>query len=269
MVKITSDIISIEKICHSGQCFRFQKLSESKYCVVAFGKYLEMEQKGQEITFYCTQKEYDDIWKNYFDMSTDYQSMINSVPETDIYLKKAIQFSKGITILNQDTWEMMISFIVSQQNNIKRIQKIIETLCQKYGEKRTTQDIVYYCFPTPEQLSQATEQDLYDCNLGYRSKYIFKTVKDIVQNNNIIQNLKKSSYHDAKKELLKLYGVGEKVADCICLFGLHHLEAFPIDTHIKKVMKNHYPDGFPFALYKGYEGVIQQYLFYYDLYNKE
>lgn len=270
MVKVISDNISIERICHSGQCFRFKKLEQHKYCIIAFEKYLEIEQKQNEITFYCNQQEYDTLWKNYFDMDTDYNAMINTVPETDVYLKKAVQYSKGITILKQDTWEMIISSIISQQNNIKRIQKIIELLCQKYGQKCITQSgIVYYCFPTIQQLSQATEQQLYECNLGYRSKYILKTTQDILQNSNMIQNLKNSNYDQCKKELLKLYGVGEKVADCICLFGLHHLQAFPVDTHIKKVLKTHYPQGFPFALYKGYEGVIQQYLFYYDLYNKD
>ena len=270
MVKVKTDDFSLEKICLSGQCFRFRELEKGKYCVVAFGKYLEIEQYDKEIIFYCSEKEYYDIWKEYFDLDTDYKKYLNGVDITDEYLNQAIQFGKGIRILKQDVWEMIISFIVSQQNNIKRIQKIIELLCQKFGEmKYTQQGIIYYTFPSIEYLAKATEQDLKHCNLGYRAKYILKTTNDLFQNPSIIENLKNMNYTESKKELMKLYGIGEKVADCICLFSLHHLNAFPIDTHIKSVLQSQYQNGFPFDLYAGYEGVIQQYIFYYDLYKNK
>ena len=135
--------------------------------------------------------------------------------------------------------------------------------------KYTQQGIIYYTFPSIEYLAKATEQDLKHCNLGYRAKYILKTTNDLFQNPSIIENLKNMNYIESKKELMKLYGIGEKVADCICLFSLHHLNAFPIDTHIKSVLQSQYQNGFPFDLYAGYEGVIQQYIFYYDLYKNK
>lgn len=270
MIKVKVNCFSLKKICLSGQCFRFYELVKGKYCVVAFGQYLEIEQNDNEVIFYCSEKEYNDIWKEYFDLDTDYKKYLNSVDTTDEYLNKAIQFGEGIRILKQDVWEMIISFIVSQQNNIKRIQKIIELLCQNFGEmKYTQQGTAYYTFPSIECLSKVTEQDLKHCNLGYRAKYVLKTTNDLFQNPSIIENLKKMNYIESKKELMKLYGIGEKVADCICLFSLHHLNAFPIDTHIKSVLQSQYQYGFPFDLYAGYEGVIQQYIFYYDLYKNK
>lgn len=266
MVKVKAECFSLEKICLSGQCFRFRELAKGKYCVVAFGKYLEIEQNDKEVIFYCNEKEYNEIWKEYFDLNTDYKKYLNHIAITDEYLNQVIRFGEGIRILKQDIWEMIISFIVSQQNNIKRIQKIIELLSQRFGEiKYTQQGIVYYTFPSIECLANATEQDLKDCNLGYRAKYILKTANDLFQNQSIIKSLKNMNYTESKKELMKLYGVGEKVADCICLFSLHHLNAFPIDTHIKSVLQSQYQNGFPFDLYDGYAGVIQQYIFYYDL----
>ena len=265
MIKTILHDFSIEKIAHSGQCFRCNALEKNKYNVIAFGKYLEIEQHGENVIFYCSKEDYEKIWYPYFDLGTDYKKFVNAVPHTDEYLTKAVAFGKGIRILKQDFWEMIISFLISQQNNIKRIKKIIELLCQTYGEKGKENGVVYYTFPSIEALSQATEQELKNCNLGYRGKYVIQTTKSLLQTQKI-EKIQQMRYNEAKKELLSLYGVGEKVADCICLFGLHHLEAFPIDTHIKKILEKQYSNGFPFSVYEGYQGVIQQYLFYYDLF---
>ena len=265
MIKTILHDFSIEKIAYSGQCFRCNELEKNKYSLIAFGKYLEIEQHGENVTFYCEEQDYQQIWYPYFDLGTDYKKWTNTIPDTDSYLTKAAEFGNGIRILRQECWEMIISFLISQQNNIKRIKKIIELLCQTYGEKRNDNGMVYYTFPSIEALSQATEEELKNCNLGYRGKYIIQTTKDLFQTQKI-EKIKQMCYNEAKKELLTLYGVGEKVADCICLFGLHHLEAFPIDTHIKKILEKQYKNGFPFSTYKSYQGVIQQYLFYYDLF---
>lgn len=266
MVTVETNNFSIEQICESGQCFRMNKVDESTYVVIAFGKYLEMRQRQDKVTFYCSRKEYETIWLDYFDLNVDYSQYIDSVVESDSYLHKTVQFGNGIRILKQDTWEIIISFIISQQNNIKRIKKSIELLCERFGEKKHYKNhTFYYTFPTVEALAAATEEELRNCNLGYRSRYVLRTANSILKNEICCRSLKKMSYMDAKYELLKLFGVGSKVADCICLFALHQLEAFPIDTHIKKVLDIQYPQGFPYENYSGYEGVVQQYIFYYDL----
>jgi len=248
------------------------ELAEEKagtVALVAFGKYLEIYQDNSKIFFDCTQEEYDSIWKAYFDMETDYAAVIEKIDAADEYLVSAASFGSGIRILHQELWEMIISFIISQQNNIKRIRKCIQLLCEKYGEQRTAPNgVIYYEFPTPYALSQASIEDLNACNLGYRSRYVYETANAVLQKEIDLESLFALDYESAYKELLKLCGVGKKVADCICLFALHKTEAFPRDTHINKVLAAQYPNGFPFDKYGQDSGILQQYLFYYDLEHK-
>ncbi|MDE7321453.1 MAG: 8-oxoguanine DNA glycosylase [Lachnospiraceae bacterium] len=266
MITVQCKNFSALQICLSGQCFRMEACGEDKYCLIAAGKYLEIVQNDDNISFDCTQEEYDNIWKNYFDMDTDYAKIIECIDSDDIYLTSAAEYGKGIRILNQDLWEMIISFIISQQNNIKRIRKCIKLLCEKYGEKKLSANgITYFDFPTPQSLAYAKMEDLYACNLGYRSRYVYETANSILCNDIELQALGQMDYKTAKVELLKLCGVGTKVADCICLFALHKTDAFPKDTHINKVLAAKYPDGFPYEKYSGSTGILQQYIFYYDL----
>jgi N-glycosylase/DNA lyase len=241
----------------------------NSYNLVAFGKYLEIRQENDNIFFDCTQDEFDNVWKKYFDLETDYEVIIKSIDKADKYLVSAADFGGGIRILRQDLWEMIISFIVSQQNNIKRIRKCINFLCERYGEKRVSEGgVEYYDFPTPKSLAGASIEDLYACNLGYRSRYIHETSNSIYHKEIDLASLYDMDYASARKELLKLCGIGVKVADCICLFALHKTEAFPIDTHINKVLAAQYPHGFPFDKYSDYSGILQQYIFFYDLNGK-
>lgn len=266
MIAVQCKNFSALQICLSGQCFRMEACGEDRYCLVAAGKYLQIVQNNDNILFECTQEEYDTIWKNYFDMETDYAKIINSIDADDTYLASAAEYGKGIRILNQDLWEMIVSFIISQQNNIKRIRKCIRLLCERYGEKKISADgIAYFDFPTPQSLACARIEDLYACNLGYRSRYVHETANSILHKDIDLEAVRKMDYKTAKAELLKLCGIGTKVADCICLFALHKTDAFPKDTHINKVLAVKYPDGFPFEKYGGNSGILQQYIFYYDL----
>ena len=171
MVTIHNKNFSALQICMSGQCFRMEECGENQFCLVAKGKYLELMQQNDNILFDCSQEEYNDIWKDYFDMDTDYGEIIKGIDERDTYLLTAANYGKGIRILQQDLWEMMISFIISQQNNIKRIRKCISQICEKYGESMCTANgVAYFDFPTPKSLAEAHIDDLYACGLGYRSK---------------------------------------------------------------------------------------------------
>lgn len=281
MVNITKDNFSIRQICESGQCFRLKKLEEvdarqkekaekgfagEKYALTALGRYLEIEQRENQLFFDCTLEEFEGIWRRYFDLEEDYARIMGMIDPEDAYLLKAAAYGSGIRILRQDLWEMIISFIVSQQNNIVRIRKCIENLCQKYGEEKRQKDgRKYYLFPTPEALAKASIEELYACNLGYRSKYVHKTAERVAFGEVDLEAIKQMDYEAAMEELCKLTGVGEKVANCICLFALHKTEAFPVDTHIQKVLKEQYAGGFPFERYAGYAGTLQQYIFYFDL----
>ena len=161
---------------------------------------------------------------------------------------------------------MIVSFLISQQNNIRRIRKCIDLLCRSYGEERQTENgRIYHDFPDAKVLCEVPLEDLYACNLGYRSRYIHETSLSIARGEVDLEAVKAMGHEEARAELLKLCGVGVKVAECICLFALHQTEAFPVDTHINKALGRWYPGGFPFERYKGYEGTLQQYIFYYDL----
>lgn len=269
MIKKVIPYMDLKQICYSGQCFRMNELEPNKYELIALGHYLEIEQKGEEFFFSCDEKEFELIWGNYFDLSTDYEKIINSIEKEDSYLNEAAKLGKGIRILRQDLWEMIVTFIISQQNNIPRIRKCIHLICERYGQKKKTdKEKIYYDFPTPEALANASEEELRACNLGYRSRYIKKTAWSVTHKEICLSELYTMDHTDAKKELLKLYGIGNKVANCICLFALHHIEAFPIDTHIQQVLDREYPNGFALERYREYAGILQQYMFHYEI-NRE
>lgn len=266
---ITHEIsnFNLKQICNSGQCFRMTEIEDRKntFSVIAGNRYLELSQEGEKISFSCSTDKFP-FWEQYFDLNTDYQTYLDQIDPADTYLAQAAKLASGMHILKQDLWEIIISFLISQQNNIARIRRCIKNICEKYGEKLIAENgTIYYSFPTTVALSQATEEELKACNLGYRAKYVLKTAKDIASGDFSLEELKKMNYEDAKKELLKLYGVGVKVADCICLYALHHLEAFPVDTHIKQALNAYYKDGFPMERYSGIQGVMQQYIFYWEL----
>lgn len=274
MITRTIDNFDISQICASGQCFRMTQLESGEDMtvamqVVASGKYLELQQKGRMCIFDCTDEEFELFWKDYFDLDTDYGSYMDRINQKDTYLREAAAYGSGMHILHQDLWEMIVSFLISQQNNIPRIRKCIENLCRNYGEKKKNNSgDVYYTFPGPEAFFSLEEDALKPCNLGYRSKYVVRSARSVVNGEVDLDQIREMPYEKAKEELLKLFGVGEKVADCICLFALHHLQAFPIDTHIRQALEKHFKRGFPRRRYRGIEGVLQQYIFYYELTGK-
>lgn len=267
MVTMELDNFSLEQICDSGQCFRMKKIGEHSYSLIAGDQYLEITQKGTIVDFHCSDVELVCFWVPYFDLDTDYSAYIKKVNPRDRYLSAAAEKGSGIRILRQDLWEMIITFLISQQNHITRIRGCIERLCVRYGEKKISREgVEYYSFPGPEALALATEEELRELGMGYRARYLVETARSITEGEVSLEKIFQMKYYSrAKKELMKLSGVGEKVADCICLFALHHMDAFPVDTHIRQVLELHYKRGFPNRRYHGMRGIMQQYIFYYEL----
>lgn len=267
MVTMELDNFSMEAICRSGQCFRIKKKTGDTWALVAGDKYLEVTQNGTIVDFHCSDAELICYWVPYFDLDADYGRYLLTVNPRDRYLKAAAEAGGGIRILRQDLWETIVTFLISQQNNIRRITRCVETLCEHYGEKKKTEDgTEYYAFPLPEALAAATEEDLRSLGMGYRARYIVESARSVCNGEVSLEKLKGIKYYrSAKKELMRLCGVGEKVADCICLFALHHMDAFPVDTHIRQVLDAHYRRGFPNRRYHGMRGIMQQYIFYYEL----
>lgn len=269
MVRVQADYFDLEQICRSGQCFRMRPLeggTKAGYEIVAGERYLRAVQEGKECEFFCSREEFDGFWKEYFDLDEDYGRFIRQINPRDAYLTAAAASGSGIRILRQDLWEMTVSFLISQQNNIPRIRRCIENLCREYGQRRVTSEgEEYWGFPRPQSLAVLREDELKACNLGYRSRYVVRTARSVASGELDLVRVKDMPYKKAREELLKAFGVGEKVADCICLFALHHLEAFPVDTHIRQALDAHYKRGFPKQRYRGIYGVLQQYIFYYEL----
>ncbi|MCR5785201.1 MAG: 8-oxoguanine DNA glycosylase [Eubacterium sp.] len=260
------DHLNLKQIAESGQCFRFKEIEENKYSTVAFGRYLEVTQKGDEFTFSCDEDEYEKIWASYFDTKTDYAAIEKLIlSSNDDHLKEAFKEGYGIRILRQDLWEMIVTFIISQNNNIKRITNSVEAICQKAGRKT---DCKRGCIlPEPGDIREGFFMDK-TLGLGYRDSYLEEIYSYAVNNPGWTDSLKGMDYETAMETLVERKGIGKKVANCICLFGLHHVEAFPIDTHVKQLLEKYYPKGFDFERYEGIAGIIQQYLFYYELKHK-
>ena len=267
MYKITIDNMDLKQIAESGQCFRWKQIEEKdntyKYNIAAFGKSLDISQKGNEFELSCDEAEWNAIWRDYFDLDTDYGQIADKINTSDDdHLKLAYSKGSGIRILKQDLWEMVVTFMISQNNNIPRITKSVELLCERSGIK--TDNGKGYAFPKPGQVPEEIFEDR-SMGFGYRADYLREIYAFAEANLDWLDNLRKLSYDDAMNTLLERKGIGKKVANCICLFGLHHVEAFPIDTHVKQLLAEHYRDGFDFDRYEGVAGIIQQYLFYYEL----
>lgn len=257
-----------------GQCFRWLREDDGSYTGVVQGKVINVKKENDLIIFDNTNKEdFENIWFDYFDLGRNYGEIKKQLKVMDEYLEKATEFGKGIRILQQDGWEMLISFIISANNRIPMIQRAINNLSERYGkfigEYRGKK---YYAFPTPEELSTVSVEDIRACQTGFRDKYIKSVVDYVNENDEDVLSYRKLDTSECIKELVKFNGVGPKVADCIALFGMQKYDTFPVDVWVKRVMEEFYvednlslPKIRKFALDKfgDLAGFAQQYLFYY------
>lgn len=242
-----------------GQCFRWVKNEDETLTGIVFDRILTVGQTDSTITFYdTTTSDFEDLWKSYFDLDTDYASIKQSL-SFDETIRKSYEYAGGIRILKQQNFEALCSFIISQNNNIPRIKGSIDKLCRKFGNKITQE---HYSFPTSEVLSSVTKEDLQGLSLGYRDDYIIDCASKIKSGEIELESITKMDIQDARIALRTIKGVGPKVAECALLFGFYRVEAFPIDTWIKKALNYFYKDGFPEQA-KEYAGIAQQYIFHY------
>ena len=262
----------LEQIADSGQCFRWRKIDEGKYLIPAYDHIVTVAQSGEKFEFSCTEAEYQIIWKHYFDLELDYGKIIAAIDKNDTFLKEAAEYGSGIRILNQELWEMIISYIISQNNNIPRIKKGIEAVCDRYKAvickdeqdnlEKTENEI--YGFPHLTDIEKnGGRQSLSELGLGYRDEYIWLMCEYEHENKVFFDNLRKCDYEQSMKMLMEHKGIGRKVANCISLFGLHHLDACPIDEWMKKIIDEEYGGIQPKWMSDRYAGIYQQYAFFY------
>lgn len=209
-----------------GQCFRWNIEDDESYTGVFGNNVLNVKKEGNKITFKgICEKDIKQVVEDYFDFNTNYEKIKEKLANVDEYLKQSIEFGNGIRILNQDLWETIISFIISANNNIPRIKGIIERISKKYGKKIEWSGKEYYTFPTIQELSEATVEDLRALGLGFRDKRVYETTKIFLDKEITLKELiEEQDVNKLREKLLNLPGVGPKVADCIMLFGLKRFE---------------------------------------------
>lgn len=317
MIRLNLSDFDLKKICESGQIFRMYERSSGIFDIYSGDRYLRVAQKRIEpceeetdrkaeagstefvTDFYCGEQEFYDYWFTYFDLGRDYSEIVSKARRSeDDFLKQACCYGGDIRILHQDIWEMMVSFIISQQKQIPSIRKCIEALCERFGEKRIipseygedSGEGFYYAFPTPEKIAEGGPDGLKGLSLGYRERYIYETSLKYIRCGLTKEEVEAMSYPEAKKYLLSFTGIGEKVANCILLFGAGFVDAFPIDTHIKDILYREYylreiPEGAGalkqehvsqsqyealiekhFGDFAGNRGIVQQWIFSYELF---
>lgn len=274
MYKVKLNFFNPSKIADSGQAFRIHSIDDTHTEVVAYGKYLQIADLGNnEFAFSCNEVEFNSIWKNYFDLDRDYETIIKSVPLDDAFLNTSVEFGYGIRILKQDIFETIISYIISQRRSIPSITTCVDRFSELAGSKINLPDLeipfvkplkdVYYAFPTVEQASKVTSDDLNSIGAGYRTAYILAAIDDFMTEKLDSKSLTSLNDNDLFETLLGMYGVGIKVANCAMLFGFSRVGRFPIDVWIKRIEDRYYNGHFPAENYPESAGILQQFMFYY------
>ncbi|WP_304406556.1 DNA-3-methyladenine glycosylase [uncultured Clostridium sp.] len=277
---------NIKQILECGQCFRWERITDTNYIVVAYRRVIEIIQEGSTVTILNTNiNDFNEIWKDYFDLNVNYEEVKVELSKDEL-LKKSVEFGYGIRILNQDPFEILISFIISARNSIPSIMKTIKKISERWGDKIEYNGNIYYAFPTPNQLKDVTLEEIKETGASFRSKYIVDTISKVnavieaKSNGTLDEELKQFDLDYIKslpvdechKALQNFMGVGAKVADCIMLFSMGKHSAFPVDVWIKRAMIHFYlaPDVslnkirvFGREKFGELAGLAQQYLFYY------
>jgi len=258
----------LEKIFNCGQCFRWSADKHGIFTGVAFGRATRLRRSGDSIFISGSAEDFEAVWRDYFDLDRDYEAIRRRLC-VDVFMRKAIDFGAGIRILKQDNWEALCSFIISQCNNITRIGNIINTLCREFGDAFEFEGEVFYKFPSAERLAVLDEPCLSPLRCGYRASYIIEAARAVSGGVPDLDNLSAGSVEQARTELKKLRGVGDKVADCVALFGFNMLDAFPLDVWMKRAVAEYFGPGFDPGVFSPYAGLAQQYIFYYVRNNKK
>lgn len=257
MIRIISPDLDLARIAESGQCFRLLESAPGRFCLTARGRVLHLRAVSGGAVLYCSQTDFDALWRDYFDLETDYAGFRAAVPAEDSYLSEAVCRGQGIRILRQEPWETLASFIISQRKNIPAIRRCVETLSDRYGQPLRGG---LHAFPEPERLAGLDESALRACALGYRAPYVLRAAR--MAASGALEGLEKLDDEALRAVLLTVPGVGPKVADCVMLFAYHRLARFPRDVWINRVVAEKYGGTFPLERYAGFAGVVQQYLFF-------
>lgn len=254
---LKTDTFNLIQTLEGGQAFRWSHDDDGIFSGYSGSRFLRLKECDEGVLLLGVDEEDLEYWLSYFDTKTDYNAIIEQF-SSDETLKLASGENRGLRILRQEPFETLISFIISQNNNIPRIKGIVSRLCETFGEKKGEG----YAFPTKERLLEADEASLAPLKAGFRARYILDAVRKTNDKTVDLEKIYDMSYEEGKEELKKIVGVGDKVADCVLLFAYHKTEAFPMDVWVKRIVAEYYPDGLPECM-GSYKGIAQQYLFEY------
>ena len=243
-----------------GQSFRWFLRDDGSFSGVAFGKSVNISLDGTTMTIKNAREADRTLWQNYFDLDLDYGKIRADVSKIHPVLEEAAKYAPGIRILRQEPYEALCSFIISQNNNIKRIKGIVSRLCENFGEKLPGGE---FDFPSAEKMALLTPEDLAPLRAGFRARYLCDAAKKVNSGEVDLEACRTLDYEQARRELMKITGVGVKVADCTLLFGMHRVEAFPVDVWMKRAMEKLFP-GMTADDFGEYAGIAQQYIFHYS-----
>jgi len=267
---ITKDELDLDKTLNCGQAFRWHKDKDNNWIGVVYDHIWILKQYENCITTNLLESDKERLIY-YFNLDMNYTKEISKL-NLDKFAKKSYEYSKGIHILRQDLIETMVTFLMSSCNTMNNIRNIINKLCKTYGEQIITKwngkTYIEYGFPTLKKLSDKSEIEFRQLGMGFRASYMVDMCRLLDNNIQLIQYLYNSNHIDSVNMLCKITGIGKKVANCISLFALHNIEAFPIDTHIKQIIDKEYNGILDITVYGAYAGIIQQYMFYYKAFNK-
>ena len=246
-----------------GQCFRWSEQSDGSFLGVVREKCARVYTENDRLIVDGAQEAERELWFRYFDLGLDYGAVRRELSAIHPTLAEAARYAPGIRILDQEPFEALISFIISQNNNIKRITGIVERLCEHFGEPiggEGTRSV--YSFPTAERLAALQPDDLAPIRAGFRHRYIIDAAQKVADGTIDLEAIRSTPYDEARAELMKIRGVGVKVADCVLLYGLHRLDGFPLDVWMKRAMAVLFPGLSP-SDFGQYAGIAQQYIFHY------
>lgn len=261
---VTKDF-DLQQTLDCGQCFRWERQPDGTYTGVAFGHILHIQDTGRTLLLNCGEQEFLQIWHTYFDCDFNYGTVRNTLSRTNPVLAQAAKFAPGMRILRQDPWEALVSFILSQNNNIPRIKGIVGRLCKSFGDSISNG---FYSFPSAERLAVLSENDLAPLRSGFRAKYILSAAQHVASGEIDLEALRTLPMDEARQKLMTIHGVGPKVAECALLYGMHRLEAFPMDVWMKRAMAALFPGKSP-TDFGEYAGIAQQYIFHYSRNNPQ
>jgi N-glycosylase/DNA lyase len=269
MFKIKASDFNLDHTLSCGQVFRWKKLDDGFWYGVIGKRVVKIRQDSDFLFFASNNNKYiNTIIKQYFNLNVNYKAIIKSISKAP-KIRKMITSSYGLRILKQDPWECLISYIISINKNIPAINCLIENICQKYGHRIDFEGMSFYTFPTPDELKHLKTHHIRACSVGFRDRYIKDAIDKVYSKKIDLKKLAKLSYPEAKAELIKIVGVGSKVADCILLFAYNKYEAFPVDVWIKRAMKKLYGikkdnDILPFASkhFGKFAGYAQEFIYF-------